>query len=235
MSTTNSDQKEPFPNVDPDSPVHILTYGNSKKHELDFAKSILEIISVKGYEGTYMPVSIPVGYRHGSQNIESDIADIKWYFLCRLQTKGLVRKLLGVGDRGYGKESLYIDFEADVRPLITHLTNFIATNGGERELILVEPNYGFYRVDNRDKYVEYTQNGTAKKSFQFIITLRNGGKMSAAEIAGAVGLSKSNMVSDTHKRINEQFEKHCQLLDPFIIRDNNGLYSINDKFSIKQV
>ena len=48
MSTTNSDQKEPFPNVDPDSPVHILTYGNSKKHELDFAKGSGRIRSRRG-------------------------------------------------------------------------------------------------------------------------------------------------------------------------------------------
>ncbi len=223
------------PQTKEDLDIYNLTYGSKIKHEVEFAQAILEELSKITDCGTYAPLSVGLGTASNPNNIEDTVSDIKHFFVVELTKKGLVKNLQTAGSDPDNYHKAYIiKFDADVQPLTEYLKKFVATDGGQQEVIWFEPDYGFYKAD-KNQYVPYTENGKSKKSFNVLMAVSNN-ELSASELSREAKLARPNMASDTCKRINDQFKKHCGVRDSLIQRDTtSGKYRINSKYVIREV
>jgi len=223
-----------FPPRDPNKRIAVIE--GRKRHEIKFARHLLKYVSQDKKETDFKTIELSLG----DASNDSDIQLFAELFYESLEKKGVIQKFKIVEVATtmanlLNTKPLSVSFNAYPEKLVNYLNDYIKTEGSlqDRTVIVVEPNYGFYKQGNREMCYRITQRGIGKKNFLFVDLLSNKGELPASKIAATVGI-RSNKVSDMHKQINEQFKKHCGLFHDLIFLNQKGNYCINGEFLIKE-
>lgn len=229
--------ERPWIILPPDDPFMTISMLEDKKqYEVKFAKYLLNKLNKFKIKKSFRNYLICLG----DYNVDRNIIIFTVLFYENLEKQNLLQNLefkyqtIKKGNFIIPK-SWYAKFDAYYDKLSEYLKDFIKTHGllHDKTIILVEPNFGFYKNGIRDKCYHITQKGEGKKNFSLINTLVNcNDGLPASKLAAIVNI-RSNKVSDMSKQINGQFKKHCELFHDVITLKPDGNYCINDKFLIK--